>query len=573
MSSTTESIAIGGLLIALFLMRRHASRWLRRAERTLGRVGRRQGLFIALIGLLALTGSAALSLFGRMPYPRVHDEFSYLLAADTFARGRVTNPTHPMWVHFESIHIIHQPTYASKYPPGQGLMLAAGQIIGGHPVVGMWISTGLAVAAVSWMLFAWLPLWWAAAGSLLMALHPGILIYWSQSYMNGTVAMIGGGLMFGAMRRIVRQPRTRDAMLLGLGLVVLANSRPYEGLLASLPVAVALFVWMYGKKAPSLRVAINRIVLPTAVVVMLGAVTMGYYNLRVTGDALRMPYLVHEATYAIAPFFLWQWPQPEPTYRHEIIRSHHVAALEQYQAQQSLGGQIKAGEEKIVGLRRFYLGSRGLRVVLIIPLLMLPWVWRDRWPRWALITCSVLLAGLAVETWVMAHYAAPITALVGVILLQAMRHLHVWRWGRIPMGRFLVWAIGVVAVISFTVTFAEQMRVKPRGWGIERAGVIAQLKKDPLRHLVIVRYGPLYSTEHKWAYWEWVYNDADIDGSHVVWAREMNPHQNRKLLEYFKDRKVWLLELEQHDSFPRLVPYPTESVLTSAAGGDFSYAR
>jgi hypothetical protein len=53
----------------------------------------------------------------------------------------------------------------------------------------------------------------------------------------------------------------------------------------------------------------------------------------------------------------------------------------------------------------------------------------------------------------------------------------------------------------------------------------------------------------------------------------MNPHQNRKLLEYFKDRKVWLLELEQHDSFPRLVPYPTESVLTSAAGGDFSYAR
>lgn len=556
MSGTTESIAIGVLLIALFFMHRHASRWLRRAEQTLTRLGRRRELFIAVIGLLALAGSAALSLFGGMPYPRVHDEFSYLLAADTFAHGRVTNPTHPMWVHFESIHIVHQPTYASKYPPGQGLILAAGQIIGGHPVVGMWIGTGVAAAAASWMLFAWLPLWWAAAGSLLMALHPGILVYWSQSYMNGTVAMIGGALVFGAMRRIVRQPRARDAVLLGLGLVVLANSRPYEGLLASLPVAVALFAWMFSKNGPSLDVSINRIVLPTVAVVMLGGVMMGYYNLRVTGDALRMPYLVHEATYTIAPFFLWQRPQLEPTYRHEIIRSHHVAALEQYQAQQSWGGQIRAAEDKLRGLRRFYMGSHGLRVVMLIPLLLLPWVCRERWPRWALLTCGLVLTGLSVETWVMAHYAAPITALVCVILLQAMRHLHVWHWRCVPAGRFLVWAIGVVAVASSMVIVTQHMRIERPHWGTERAAVIAQLKKDTLRHLVIVRYGAQYSIEHKWAYWEWVYNDADIDGAQVVWAREMSRDQNRDLLEYFSDRKVWLLELDHHDSLPKLTPYP-----------------
>ena len=50
---------------------------------------------------------------------------------------------------------------------------------------------------------------------------PRILIDWSQSYMNGTVAMMGGALVFGAMRRIMRPPATRDAVLLGLGLVVL----------------------------------------------------------------------------------------------------------------------------------------------------------------------------------------------------------------------------------------------------------------------------------------------------------------------------------------------------------------
>jgi hypothetical protein len=507
---------------------------------------------------MALTASAMLALFGHMPYPQVHDEFSYLLAADTFAHGRLANPTHPLWPHFESLHVIHQPTYASKYPPGQGLMLAAGLVIG-HPEVGLWINTGLAAAAVSWMLFGWLPPWWAVLGSLLAALHPGFLIYWGQSYMGGSVAMIGGALMFGAARRIMHRPRSRHAVLLGVGLAVLANTRPYEGLVASLPVAVMLSVWMFGKNGPSFAVSIKRVVLPTAVVLMLVGVAMGYYNMRVTGDALRPPYLVYEATYGNAPFFLWFPARPLPMYRHEIIRYHHVAALEQYSEQQSISGLARASVDKIKGLRLFYLGSHGLRMVLIIPLLMLPWLVRDRWPRFALLTCGVMVIALAVETWVMPHYAAPVAGLVCVILLQAMRHLYVWHWRGRQTGRFLVWAIAAVAVTSFITTFVQQMRVEPHGWGYGRARLIAQLKEDGMRHLVIVRYGPRYSIKYKWAYWEWVYNEADIDGARVVWAREMNGDQNRKLLEYFNDRKVWLLELHEHDSPPKLIPYPVES--------------
>src|ERR1035438_10502309 len=92
----------GGLaLIAFavpFALPRVGNAWFASVEHAFGRLARSQGYAVAAIGLAALLLRLAILPFCPIPLPFIPDDFSFLLAANTFLDGRLTNPTPAMWI-------------------------------------------------------------------------------------------------------------------------------------------------------------------------------------------------------------------------------------------------------------------------------------------------------------------------------------------------------------------------------------------------------------------------------------------------------------------------------------------
>jgi hypothetical protein len=550
-----ESLLVSLALLIALTFPRFGSMWLGKVQRAFGTIAEKRTACILICAFLALTVRAALLPVLPIPVPFIQDEFSYLLAADTFAHGRLTNPTPPMWVHLETFHAIYEPTYASKYPPMQGLILAAGTIIGRHPFVGVWLSIAVMCGAICWMLQGWLPPAWAFLGGLLAVSRIGVFSYWNNSYWGGAAAAIGGALVLGALPRMIRDQRPRDALLMALGLGILANSRPYEGLVLSLPVAAVLLLWMAGGNTP-IRTLALRLVLPLLLSLTVIALATGYYFWRVTGSPVTMPYQVNQDRYAAARYFIWLRPKAPPTYRHKVISDYYLLAeLPEYLKARTLKGFLQETAIKIIKIWMFYVGP-----ALTIPLCALPWVLRDRRIRWLNITGVIFCAGSALTTIFFPHYAAPLTAVIFAVILQGLRHLRAWRWEGRPVGIFLARSsVGIcMMMVPIQVAFLySRARSGEHPPGMPRADVLTQLSSLPGPQLAIVRYRP----DHAVLAPDWVDNGADIDNSKVVWARDMGPDGNRELLDYFKNRRVWLVEPDETP--PRLLPFEEGSVSES----------
>jgi len=536
--------------------------WFTGIERAFGQLARRQGLAVASVGIATFLIRLAILPFCLIPLPFLPDDFSLMLACNTFAHGRLTNPTPFMWTHFETIHVDMHPTYMSMYFPAQGLVMAAGKVLFGNPWYAILLCSALMCAALCWMLQAWLPPGWALLGGLLAMLRLGLFSYWINTYTGGgLVAGLGGALVLGALPRLMKTARFRYGLLLAVGIVLVAVTRPYEGLMLCLPVAVVLGHWvLFGKNRPAPAVLLRRAAVPLLLMVAAGA-WMGYYDYRVFGSPFTLPYTLNRATYAMAPYYIWQHPRPEPAYRHMGMRRfYYDSEMDTYRKIGSWARFVPGTLAKAATTVLFFAG-----IVLLPPLIMWRRVLHDRRIRFLILCVAVLMAGMLIEIFLLPHYVAPFTAAFYAIGLQAMRHLRVWRPGDKPVGKALVrltvtlcLALAVVRVFAGPLGF-RTAAWPPSNWadtwygpdhyGTERAQIKVALEHLPGKQLVLVHDSP---SRHPLD--QWVYNEPDIDASKVVWAWDMDATNNRELMEYYPNRQVWSIDM---DTEPATVsPYP-----------------
>jgi hypothetical protein len=507
----------------------------RKIEQGLSRFAERKKLVVSLMFLGVVAIRLAVLPLLPVPIPGIHDEFSYLLMADTFAHGRLANPTHPMWMSFETFHVNWFPTYSSMYPPAQGFVMAIGQLLG-NPWNGVLLSDAMMCAAILWMLQAWMPARWALLGGVLAALNLGIASYWMNSYWGGAVAGVGGALVLGALARILRHATVGSALLLGLGIAILANSRPYEGFLFCVPAGVWLLGWLIGKTKSRVPAAlrIRNVLLPLSAVLVLALGFIGYYNWRLTGNVLLFPHVLNTRTYHSTPLFLWENLKPELKYNNQQFEDFYNGwEREDYQTTWKDARDVTAEKLARMGVEFFWPGS-----LFLLPLV--PFAFRDRRMRMLVVTFFVCIAGVFAVIWSAPHYAAPVTCVIYALLAQAVRHLRTMKWKGRPVGVALSRVLVVVLVLSLATSIARRS-CDPLWWTCtgdpSRVAVMKQLLDTPGKHLIMVRY----SDDHN-IHDEWVYNGADIDGSKVIWARELDEEQNAKLFAYFKDRQIWLVE-------------------------------
>ena len=507
-------------------------------------------LAILFSGLLPVVLRVLLIGVQGAPKPSIHDEFSHLLLMDTLVAGRLTNPTHPMWRHFETIHVIQKPTYNSMYLPGQAIFLAIGQWLFHNPWFGVILSVGLMCMAICWMMQGWLPVQWALYGTTLAALKIGVVGFWMNGYMGGAPAAIGGALVFGAFPRLLTRVTRLPAILLAIGLFLLMNTRPLEGgLLAVFTLAVLAFQLL-----PRLRLSWRAVVipiLPGAALLLCGALFTSYYCYRVTGSPLTMPYVVNRAAYGW-PENLAILPPKRLQLDHPALEAMYQKELENRSRYASVGAAIDSWITRIFDSWVFFVGP-----ALSVPLILIVFAVKGR--DYSLLLWLMGLEALInlFQLLLYPQHLAHVTAIIFTLLTVGCCFLYRAVANISPMrAKYMAIALPLcLCLVGAMKMEAEAMGVPLSYW--ERAyeshrdarfAIQQSMEQLPGKQLIIVNAAAFHSPDQ-----EWVYNKADIDSSRVIWARDMGAVENRKLINYYPGRRVWWLAVDNLPPVP--VPY------------------
>ena len=493
---------------------------------------------LLVVALLPVTMRVAMLPWWGVPVPYIHDEFGHLLLADTLLHGRFANPPHPLSEHLETIYILQRPTYSSIYPIGQAVMFALGKVLTGNPWSGVCLSIALMCAAVYWMLLAWTDPPWALLGGLLTGLAFGVTSEWMNTYYGGVPGAVGGAIVFGALPRLIRHQTSSAGWLLGAGGGIVFLVRPYECVVIAGICLLSILWFIASRRGSGERMRLVRAAahcLPAILVVL--SVTF-WHNWSVTGDPWTHPLQLERIKQGAPQSFLFQPVLPLP--RSEI---QDVMDLARRQREIRLKVGTPAGFIRHVGgvcvaFFSFFVGFHFLPAI--------PGLLHFRCRAAIRAPAGICLIGLLwsfLNAWFFPRYFAPylcLLMLLFVLGLQAMNDLTVMG---LEIGRAV---LAYVVVASTLVAFRGPVGrlVGERGVQLvestHRSVVERQLLGLAGRHLVFIKHGP-----GRTFYDEWVSNDADVDGSRIVWARSLYPASDRAAIEYWKGRSVWAVYTDE----------------------------
>ena len=330
---------------------------------------------------------------------------------------------------------------------------------------------------------------------------------------------------------------------MALGIGMLANSRPYEGLMFCLPVAVRLAFWLFDQRRAPLPLIpkLARCILPLALCLMGIGLAMATYFRAVTGHPTKLPYLINQEHYG--------WPMTLPWTDVKLVKHDRPEFADYYRYEMSERAYFGSLPEYVAGFFiklqmdwRFYIGP-----ALMIPCLFLARIYRKQRLRFLMLVAAVVVLAVYLEPH-FPHYLAPALIPVIAVWVEGYRHL---RQGTGLQQRLGLRLSRAIPLVLFT-TIAVRMAAAPLGllqlplagytsWCCQLPGCVDQAAVErslpPGKHLLMVRY----RHDHVWMN-DWVHNQADIDGSRVVWARELGGETDARLLAYFQNRQIWLWE-------------------------------
>jgi hypothetical protein len=351
--------------------------------------------------------------------------------------------------------------------------------------------------------------------------------------------------------------RARDAVLLGAGLGAHWLARPYETLFLCL--GVMLFFAPLAKTLASAWRPLSRAAL-IATLAALPAIGASLAQDRaVTGNWLKMPEMLSQEQYGI-PAALTFLPDPVP---HRALTADQE---DEYRIQMLFKGAKT--ETAANYLRRLRDNAHYYRFFFLPPAyLALPLVFTaiGEWTvAWTLATLAVFALGTNFFPAFQYHYlggVACLLLLVGIVALRQLARFRLPAAGLLAVmcaAHFVFWYDAHLLESSDAVRGLLSQEASMGWWmSIDQVhpnaheSVRARLADVPGKQLVFVHY---YRPRHLFED-EFVYNDADVSGSRIVWARDLGAAENEKLMRYYPDRKVWLLEPEFR--LPRLRPYST----------------